>query len=355
MAYKENQECPRCRASFKRPAESEKGDRMLKKRTVLGELTNNAFDVSNFSQSSIVGKSRKLETEQSWISAESENSLDLVEETPIFQYPPSIYLHLRSLEVEATLRPSSNYMETVQTDINPFMRSVLIDWLVEVAQEYKLVSDTLYLTVNYIDRYLSTHSLMRTKLQLLGITCMLIASKHEEITPPHIENFVYITDNSFTIEEVMEMEKDVLKFINFEIGLPTTKTFLRIMSEAVQEEPEFSDPEFDRLCSYLGELSLTDYSCICNTPSIVAASAIFLAKLIIQPTCHPWNLALQQLTGYKPNELKECVLRLHNRKLTSEKYAPAIRQKYMDPQFECVASLDLPAEIPARFFGISNE
>lgn len=70
----------------------------------------------------------------------------------------------------------SNYMTEVQTDISVKMREVLVDWLVEVAEEYKLVSDTLYLTVSYIDRFLSWQVLSRNNLQLLGVSCMLIAS-----------------------------------------------------------------------------------------------------------------------------------------------------------------------------------
>lgn len=67
-------------------------------------------------------------------------------------------------------------METVQTDITPAMREILVDWLVEVAEEFKLVSETTYLTINYIDKYLSSHDLSRNKLQLLGVSCMLLAA-----------------------------------------------------------------------------------------------------------------------------------------------------------------------------------
>lgn len=73
-------------------------------------------------------------------------------------------------------RPLPDYIERVQTDINSNMRGILVDWLVEVAEEYKLVSDTLYLSVSYIDRFLSLNSLPRQKLQLLGVSAMLIAS-----------------------------------------------------------------------------------------------------------------------------------------------------------------------------------
>lgn len=73
-------------------------------------------------------------------------------------------------------RPLPDYIERVQKDVNSNMRGILVDWLVEVAEEYKLVSDTLYLTISYVDRYLSSNSLNRHKLQLLGVSAMLIAS-----------------------------------------------------------------------------------------------------------------------------------------------------------------------------------
>ena len=73
-------------------------------------------------------------------------------------------------------RPLPDYIEKVQKDVSPNMRGILVDWLVEVAEEYKIVSDTLYLTVSYIDRFLSFNVLSRQRLQLLGVSSMLIAS-----------------------------------------------------------------------------------------------------------------------------------------------------------------------------------
>jgi cyclin A len=80
------------------------------------------------------------------------------------------------VQVEPARRPAADYLEAVQADVTASMRAILVDWLVEVAEEYKLVSDTLYLTVSYIDRFLSANSLNRQKLQLLGVSAMLIAS-----------------------------------------------------------------------------------------------------------------------------------------------------------------------------------
>ena len=79
------------------------------------------------------------------------------------------------------------------------MRGILIDWLVEVAEEYRLEAETLYLAVNYIDRFLSHVPVNRSKLQLVGVTCMLVAAKYEEIHPPAVAEFVYISDNTYKV------------------------------------------------------------------------------------------------------------------------------------------------------------
>ncbi|CAK9137914.1 unnamed protein product [Ilex paraguariensis] len=111
-------------------------------------------------------------------------------------YAPDIYSNLRVAEL--VRRPHSNFMETVQRDITQSMRGILVDWLVEVCEEYKLVPDTLYLTVCLIDWFLSQNYIERQRLQLLGITCMLIASKYEEICAPRVEELCFITDNTYT-------------------------------------------------------------------------------------------------------------------------------------------------------------
>lgn len=111
--------------------------------------------------------------------------------------------------------------------MNAKMRAILVDWLVEVAEEYKLCADTLYLSVNYIDRFLSIHPVQRSNLQLVGISCMWIASKYEEIYPPNVNDFCYITDNTYSKEQMVNMEELVLKKLKYELTVPTSKTFLR--------------------------------------------------------------------------------------------------------------------------------
>ncbi|WCJ17847.1 Cyclin-A3-1 [Euphorbia peplus] len=266
-------------------------------------------------------------------------------------YSSSMYAYLHSLEMEEKRRCLANYMTSVQTDISVKMREILVDWLVEVAEEYKLVSDTLYLTVSYVDRYLSSQVLSRNKLQLLGVSCMHIASKYEEISPPNVEDFCYITDNTYSKEEVVCMEKEVLEFLKYEMGSPTIKNFLRILTKAAQENCKSTNLPFEFLSCYLAELSLLDYRCLGFSPSVIAASAVFLSRFTIQTEQHPWSASLQCCSGYRPSDLKECVLAIHdlhlNKKGSSLK---AIRDKYSQHKFKCVATLTSPVEIPTCYF-----
>jgi len=86
------------------------------------------------------------------------------------------------------------------------MRSVLLDWLVDVHYKFKLLPETLFLTVNLIDRYLEKVEINRKRLQLVGVTSMFIASKYEEIYAPEVKDFAYVTDSAYTKQEILDME-----------------------------------------------------------------------------------------------------------------------------------------------------
>ncbi|KAK3006588.1 hypothetical protein RJ639_016118 [Escallonia herrerae] len=266
--------------------------------------------------------------------ADMETSTKIIEVDDNFMDPQlcatmacDIYKHLRASE--AKKRPSTDFMERVQKDINTSMRAILVDWLVEVAEEYRLVPDTLYLTVNYIDRYLSGNTMDRQRLQLLGVACMMIAAKYEEICAPQVEEFCYITDNTYFKEEVLQMESAVLNFLKFEMTAPTAKCFLRRFVRAAQGVNEAPSLQLECLANYLAELSLLEYTMLCYTPSLIAASAIFLAKYVLFPSRKPWNPTLRHYTLYQPTDLRECVKALQTLCCDSiNSTLPAIREKY---------------------------
>lgn len=128
-------------------------------------------------------------------------------------------------EAEMRHRPKPMYMRK-QQDISHSMRTILVDWLVEVGEEYRLQNETLCLAVSYIDRFLSVMSVVRAKLQLVGTAAMFIAAKYEEIYPPDVGEFVYITDNTYTKKQVLRMEQLILKVLTFDLCVPTSSVFL---------------------------------------------------------------------------------------------------------------------------------
>ena len=111
-------------------------------------------------------------------------------------YGKDIYEYFRSKEdTNATL--ASTYMNG-QPHINVAMRSILMDWLIEVNLKMKHVPETLHLNVNIVDRYLSKATVTRSELQLVGVTALFIASKYEEIYQCELEEMVRICDDAYT-------------------------------------------------------------------------------------------------------------------------------------------------------------
>lgn len=78
--------------------------------------------------------------------------------------------------------------------MNENIRAVLVDWIINVHMKFKLMPETLFITVNLIDRFLSKYSIEKSQVQLVGVTSLLIATKYEEIYPPTLKDFIYITE-----------------------------------------------------------------------------------------------------------------------------------------------------------------
>ncbi|XP_062076784.1 putative cyclin-A3-1 [Humulus lupulus] len=333
-----------------------------KKRVALGELTNLSNATPLVNPKRVVKTKKVKKFVQANAKTFGKSGTDNVLDDPQMcgPYVSGIYEYLHKMEVEPKRRPSPDYLEKVQKDVSANMRGVLVDWLVEVAEEYKLVSETLYLSISYIDRFLSLNTIPRQRLQLLGVSSLLIASKYEEISPPNVEDFCYITDNTYTKDEVVKMEADILKTLKFEMGNPTVRAFLRRYTNIAQErwklvsnktKSQTSNLQLEFLGYYLAELSLLDYSCLKFLPSLVAASVVFLANFILHPDSNPWCSTLQKYSGYKPVDLKACVFLIHDLYFGRRGGTLlSIRDKYKQHKFKCVAALSSPPEIPVSYF-----
>ena len=169
----------------------------------------------------------------------------------------------------------ANYMAN-QSEVTWKMRSVLIDWLVEVHWKLKLLPETLFLTVNLIDRFLSVRSVSLAKFQLVGITATLVASKYEEILSPSVSNFVYLSDGSYDEQEILKAECYMLNSLSFVLSSPNPYVFLRRVSKA-----DNYDVQTRTLAKYFLETSLLDPVFLKYRPSQVAAASIFLARKML--------------------------------------------------------------------------
>lgn len=254
------------------------------------------------------------------------------------EYKDEILTYMR--EEEQKNRPKSSYMSK-QPDINNSMRSILIDWLVEVSEEYKLNTETLYLAVNYTDRFLSQMSVLRGKLQLVGTTSMYIAAKYEEISPPDVHEFVYITDDTYTKKQVLRMEHLLLKVLDFRMNTPTINCFLTHYLRFLKMSGLNTSDKVEHLARYLAELTLIESDTFLKfLPSQIAASAVYLSLVTLNKK---WTKSIADELGYdfELTELKECIEALH----VSMKNAPtltqqAIQEKYKSNKFSSVSTLE---------------
>jgi len=222
-------------------------------------------------------------------------------------------------------RIPSDYMKN-QKFINNTMRRILIDWLSEVQKLFKLIPETFFLTIDILDRYLSVStSTSKDMLQLIGVTCMLIACKYEEIYAPECNDFIFIADNAFTKEDLLSMEQVILRKIDFYLTQPSPLHFLRRYSKAAG-----SDYINHSLCKYIIEMSTMDVEMLKYPPSMIAASSVLISRkmLGISPL---WTTILEYFTRYTTEELIKCSIDLNDILKKSASWTlQSIRNKYND-------------------------
>eukprot|EP00268_Persea_americana_P039767 TRINITY_DN39402_c1_g1_i1.p1 TRINITY_DN39402_c1_g1~~TRINITY_DN39402_c1_g1_i1.p1 ORF type:complete len:446 (+),score=112.40 TRINITY_DN39402_c1_g1_i1:271-1608(+) len=263
-------------------------------------------------------------------SADAENQLAVVD------YVEDIYKFYRLMETSTRV---PDYMGK-QLDINDRMRSILVDWLIEVHNKFELMPETLYLTVHIIDQYLSMRTVLRRELQLVGVSAMLIASKYEEIWAPEINDFVCITDMAYTREGILRMEKSILNELAWSLTVPTPYVFLVRFLKAAKSDKEMEDMVF-----FYAELALMQYSMmITHCPSMIAASAVYAAQCTLKKSSL-WSETLRHHTGFTETQIIDCVkllLRYHSS--AADGKLKVVYRKYSSPDRSAVALLP-PADL----------
>lgn len=247
-------------------------------------------------------------------------------------YAEDMYAIFRKKEGLTAVLPV--YMETTQGQINEKMRAILIDWLVEVHMKFKLVPETLFLTVNLIDRYLERREITRSNLQLLGVSCLMIATKYEEIWPPGISELVYICDSAYTKTTIIKMETQVLKTLEYQITQPSAHTFLVRYLKAGH-----ADKEMSQLACYLLDGTLLSYSMLNYLPSQLAAASVFLAR----HACgrYPWSPTLLKYSEYLEEDIAPVACALLEEKSAASPDLQSVGKKYSSSRYGNVTSMPL--------------
>ena len=258
------------------------------------------------------------------------DSPDSVDPTRLTYYAREIHSYLHASQGKFLAKVG--YMKR-QTDINEKMRSILVDWLADVHCKFRMAAETLFLAVNFMDRYLEREVVHRTQLQLVGVVALQLACKMEEIRMPDARDFVYVTDNAYTLPQFLEMETHMLAVLNFSLAAPTSYRFYERYSRIA----DLSETN-THLGEYLLELGLLDVGLLRYKPSLVAAAAVYLARKISDP-CSCWCPALIEATLHSDSEVKPCAKELVillqavekskltalPRKFSSEKYSAVAR------------------------------
>ncbi|CAK5118512.1 unnamed protein product [Meloidogyne enterolobii] len=181
--------------------------------------------------------------------------------------------YMRHLEVIYAV--PEDFLRNIKSPIHGRMRQILADWLYHVQSRFTLLNETLSLSINLMDRSLlaMNGSITKTNLQLLGVTCLFISSKFEEITVPNVEDFVIVAGSVFNKEDIFHMEMKILSALDFNLGAPHSLQFLRRYRFYV--EPDSRTYQFAK---YICEVASVCYSLAHYLPSTVAATAIWLAS-----------------------------------------------------------------------------
>ena len=158
-----------------------------------------------------------------------------------------------------------------QKDINEQMRAILVDWLIDVHLNFNFNKETLFQAIWILDTYLSNEIIPRNKLQLLGITCLFISCKYNEICYPKTNEFIFATDNAYDVKELLNMEKEILKKLEFNILSPTSIQFYDILAKIFN----FGSEHYN-LGRYFMESNLIDYNKIYYSSSIIALSCSYI-------------------------------------------------------------------------------
>lgn len=250
------------------------------------------------------------------------------------EYASDIFTYLRKREEDTAAKYGCLKN---QAELNEKMRAILMDWCSAVSDKFNLLPETLFLTANIIDRYLEHDPISKAKLQAVGAAAFVIASKYEEIYPPEIKDFIRVTERAVSKDEIIRMEKQILKQLKFDLSCASVLRFVQRMGKILS----LTDTVYN-LALYLCEMQLQDYGMLKHSPSLVAASASFLSYRLIKGSCMEWSALTKTESGHSEEEVRKCAMDLLSVLQAQEKIGlSATKKKYANKKYMEVSKLKL--------------
>ena len=275
------------------------------------------------------------------------------------EYEQEILEHM--IKSESLHQPNKDYMK-LQDSISEKMRAILIDWIIEVHFQFKLLPETLFITINIVDRYLSETKIKKEQLQLIGVTALLIACKYEEVLTPEIRDLEFITDNSFKKREILDTEHSILSSLQFSLTVITPTILLGRFADKIKKSYGDSQPNETLLlwntliflAKYIIELQLAEYRMLQYTPSLLAAGSLYLSLKMMRALdkkkkqlLPDWPSEMNKLIGRTEKDVRECAkdlcVILQNAEHSS---LQAARKKYMLQEYQRVSLINVPDSGP---------
>ena len=251
---------------------------------------------------------RERAKDEGWEDLDAEDEGD---PTMVSEYVVDAFRYMIALEVSRSIlfmlsiahaapqtrtMPDPDYMDS-QNELHWQMRTILMDWLIEVHSKFRLLPETLFIASNLIDRFLSARVISLIKFQLVGLTALFIAAKYEEVICPSITHFLHMTDGGYGVEEILKAERYMLTTLGFDLSYPNPLHFLRRISKA-----DGYDIQARTVGKYLVEISCIDQQLMQFPPSLLAAAAMWLARYCLERgdwvSRHPtYDLRARELTA----------------------------------------------------------
>ncbi|KAL4072581.1 cyclin-like protein [Scleroderma yunnanense] len=223
-----------------------------------------------------------------------EDEVDVYDTTMVSEYADEIFKYMSDLEDD--VMPNPDYMEA-QNEITWAMRQTLVDWLLQVHLRWHMLPETLWIAINIVDRFLTRRVVSLTKLQLVGVTAMFIAAKYEEILAPSVDEFVFMTENGYTKEEILKGERIVLQTLDFKVSQYCSPySWMRRISKA-----DDYDIQTRTLGKFLAEITLLDHRFLRCKPSLISAVAMYSARKMLGGD---WNAAFVFYSGFTAEHLE---------------------------------------------------